>query len=135
MKLPRWLVVAFLLTFIHLANTKSIFRTDDADDLSGDSASLDSTLARIQHLRRTIAALQNAGKAQKMAAEQEKAVGDSKLKQATSSARQAAVLITRANALLKSEADLKSEQVNQWFACSGYFRFLILCGRNTLQMN
>ena len=115
MKLFGLLTAVFLIT-LPVANTKAISDSKDTDTnpLSEDSAALDSTLSRIQHLRRTLAALQNAGKAQKSAAREEKKVGDAKLKQASASARQAAVLMARASSLLKSEADLKSEQVRCW---------------------
>ncbi len=82
-----------------------------ADDSGpADMEEVESTLNRIQSLRRTLAALQDAGMAEKSAAKHEKAIGDSKLKLATSSARQAAKLMSRAATLLRSEEALKSEQ-------------------------
>jgi hypothetical protein len=96
---------------INCTSLPRIIEQSSADDSRpADMEDVESTMNRIQKLRRTLAALQDAGMAEKSAANQEKDVGDMKLKQASSSARQAAKLMSRAATLLKSEEALKSEQ-------------------------
>ena len=108
--LSRILVAAILcLAVCPFARVYALHR---GDSTSADTESVDDTLSKIQQLRRTLQALQDAGKAEKQAAEHEKAIGGSRLKQATSSARQAAELMRRAKTLLNSEAALKLEQVS-----------------------
>ncbi len=106
-------VVLCLVLFPEI-NCTSLNRANEqssADDSGpADMEEVENTLNRVQMLRRTLAALQDAGMAEKSAASREKAVGDSKLKQATSSARQAAKLMSRAASLLQSEKALKAEQ-------------------------
>ncbi len=103
------------LALFHGINGNSLDRNREQSSIDdstrpADIEKVESTLNRIQSLRRTLAALQDAGMAEKSAANHEKTIGDSKLKQATSSARQAAKLMSRAATLLKSEEALKAEQ-------------------------
>ena len=66
---------------------------------------------QVKKLQRALSALRYAREAENRAAGHEQALGGAKLSAATSTAREAAKLIHRANSLIRSERALKSEQV------------------------